>query len=430
MALLIGCAILFIVCWLVSLGTELPRLTLFGVMLLALAEAIALASNGTGFTVLRRMAERFGNGEANSVQLEVHNLFPFVAHAEIIEEFPQQLQVRNNSFVRKLKGRQQQVITYHITPSERGDYAFGNTVIMACSALGLLRRRIVSGEATSVQVFPNFIQMRKYQLLAHTAQQAEAGSRKVRKLGSSLEFEQIKEYVTGDDIRQINWKATARRNQLMVNHYMDERSQQVYCIIDKGRLMKMPFEGLTLLDYAINASLVLANVCLTRQDRFGLITFSHKPGTVLAADRKPVQLEYVLQNLYHQQTDFLESDFERLFLQVRMYVKNRALLMLFTNFESLSGMKRQLPFLKQLAKYHLLMVIFFENSELTELGAKPVSEMEGIYAKTIAEKFVFEKKMIVRELQRNGILAVLSTPKNLTINAVNKYLEIKNKQAL
>jgi uncharacterized protein (DUF58 family) len=405
-------------------------MVLLALVVFVVAEAVALSTNGIGFTALRHMAERFGNGEPNSVRLEIQNLFLFTTHAEITEEFPEQLQVRTNSFACKLTGKQQQVISYYITPAERGDYTFGNTIIMVCSLLGLLRRRIVAGEPTVVQVFPNFIQMRKYQLLAHTAQQAEVGSRKVRKLGSSLEFEQIKEYVTGDDIRQINWKATARRNQLMVNHYMDERSQQVYCIIDKGRLMKMPFGGLTLLDYAINASLVLANVCLSRQDRFGLITFSNKPGTVLAADKKPVQLEYVMQNLYRQQTDFLESDFERLFLQVRTHVKNRALLMLFTNFESLSGMKRQLSYLKQLAKYHLLMVIFFENSELTDLSTSPANDIENIYTKTIAEKFVFEKKLIVRELQRNGILAVLSTPINLTINAVNKYLEIKNKQAL
>src|SRR5204863_4089375 len=128
------------------------------------------------------------------------------------------------------------------------------------------------------------------------------------KIGHSMEFEQIKEYVSGDDIRTINWKATARKSSIMVNNYSDEKSQQVYCIIDKGRLMKMPFNNLSLLDYAINSALVLSNVCLQKQDRVGLITFSNKMGTLLAADRKPVQMANILQLLYNQETDFLESD--------------------------------------------------------------------------------------------------------------------------
>jgi len=216
----------------------------------------------------------------------------------------------------------------------------------------------------------------------------------------------------------------------MVNHFVDERSQQVFVLIDKGRLMKMPFKQLTLLDYAINTTLVLCNVCLHRQDKFGLLTFSHKPGSVVPAQRNAVQLSHVLEALYKQETDFLESDFEKLYLQIRTYIKHRSLLILFTQFESMGGMKRQLPYLKQMAKHHLLMVVFFENTELTQLANDPVSDLEGIYNKTIAEKFVHEKKMIVRELQQNGILAVLSAPEKLTIQSVNKYLELKSKQAI
>jgi uncharacterized protein (DUF58 family) len=272
--------------------------------------------------------------------------------------------------------------------------------------------------------------MRKYALLAQSNRQSENGSRQLRKIGHSLEFEQIKEYIPGDDIRSINWKATARKNNLMVNHFIDEKSQQVYVAIDKGRLMKMPFNGLTLLDYAINATLVLCNVCLHRQDKFGLLTYANKPGTVVAAQKNAIQLGLVLESLYKQTTGFLESDLEKLYLQVRTYVKQRGLLVLFTQFESMGGMKRQLPYLKQLAKHHLLMVVFFENTELVELANKTTHDLEGIYTRTIAEKFVHEKKMIVKELQQHGILAILCAPEKLTIQTVNKYLELKSKQAI
>jgi uncharacterized protein (DUF58 family) len=281
-----------------------------------------------------------------------------------------------------------------------------------------------------VPVYPSFMQLRKFQLLSQTTIQTEHGSKRMRKIGHSMEFEQIKEYVSGDDIRTINWKATARRQSMMVNNFSDEKSQQVYCIIDKGRLMKMPFGDLSLLDYAINSSLVLSNVCLQKQDRVGLITFANKMGTMLAADRKPIQKANILQLLYNEETAFLESDYEMLYLQLRSRVKQRSLLVLFTNFESMSGLKRQLPYLRSIAKHHLLLLVFFENTSLATVAAGTAATIEEVYAKTIAEKFAYEKRLIVKELQKYGILSILTAPEKLTVNAINKYLELKARQAM
>ena len=389
-----------------------------------------LFTNRRGILGLRVLPERFSNGDNNPILLKLRSFFPFHVTLQIIEELPEQFEIRNNTFDAKLAPYGSFELSYFIKPLERGNYQFGFSQLFITTKLGLVWRRMATAGHSEVKVYPSFVQMRKYALIAQSAQQAEAGNRQLRKIGHSLEFEQIKEYVTGDDIRSLNWKATARKGALMVNHFVDERSQQVYVLLDKGRLMKMPFKELTLLDYAINSTLVLCNVCLHRQDRFGLISFSHKPGSVLMAQRNPVQLNHVLESLYKQETDFLESDFEKLYLQVRMYIKHRSLLVLFTQFESMGGMKRQLPYLKQMSKHHLLMVVFFENTELAELATEPVNDMEGIYTKTIAEKFVFEKKMIVKELQQHGILAVLTSPEKLTIQAVNKYLELKSKQAI
>src|SRR5207344_1411119 len=140
------------------------------------------------------------------------------------------------------------------------EYHFGRIILYISSLLGLIKRRYNIEAEEMVPVYPSFLQMRKYELLSQTSIQTEHGNKRMRKIGHSMEFEQIKEYVRGDDIRSVNWKATARKGSLMVNNYTDERSQQVYCVIDKSRLMKMPFGGLTLLDYAINSTLVLANV--------------------------------------------------------------------------------------------------------------------------------------------------------------------------
>ena len=216
----------------------------------------------------------------------------------------------------------------------------------------------------------------------------------------------------------------------MVNNYTDERSQQIYCLINKGRVMKMPFGGMTLMDYAINASLVLSNVALVRQDKAGLVTFAENLDAFILADKKTTQMNLLLETLYRQQTRFLESDFEKLFSVIRNRVTNRSLLILFTNFESLESLQREMPALKKMARYHLLLVVFFENTELKSLRESKAVKMEDIYIRTIAEKFAFEKRLMVKELHKNGIQSILTTPENLTVNTVNKYLELKTRMSI
>jgi uncharacterized protein (DUF58 family) len=169
---------------------------------------------------------------------------------------------------------------------------------------------------------------------------------------------------------------------------------------------------------------------LYRQDRFGLLTFANKLGSFLPADRNRGQLENVLKALYNQQTAFLESDYEMLYTSIRGLIKQRSLLLLFTNFESLSGLQRQLPYLKQIAKYHLLVVVFFENTEFKKLVSTRAQDIEAVYMHTVAEKFIHEKKIIIKELQKHGILSILTPPENLTVNTLNKYLELKARQAI
>ena len=377
----------------------------------------------------RRVADRLSNGEINNVSILITNQMPFILTVQVIDEVPFQMQERNLSVRKKLVPKKTIEIKYTLTPFERGNYEFGNIIIFFQSQLGFLQKRETIKAGESVKVYPSFINLGKYQLMAQTTS-SEQGSKRMRKIGQSMEFEQIKDYVGGDDIRTINWKATARKGTLMVNNYTDEKSQQVYCIIDKGRLMKMPFYGLSLLDYAINATLALTNICLQKQDKIGLISFSNKMGSVIAADRKPVQRENIMQVLYKENTAFLESDYEMLYMQIRNKIKQRSLLILFTNFESLNGLQRQMSYLRSIAKHHLLLVVFFENTELTKLSLAKAETIEDIYVKTIADKLAFEKRLVVKELLKYGIFSILSAPQNLTVNTINKYLELKAKQVL
>jgi len=423
------CIVLFIISFYYPPLFIVPKTGWYLILALTGIDYLFLFILGRDPQAKRLMAERFSNSDENKITLQVTNNMPFDVDMEIIDELPVQFQNRNWQINSPFKTKQQKHIYYTVRPVERGEYYFGNIILYLKSKLGLIMRRDTVEADTMVQVYPSFMQLRKYELLSKTTIQTEHGSKRLRKMGHSMEFEQIKEYVRGDDIRTINWKATARKAGMMVNNYSDEKSQQVYCIIDKGRLMKMPFNRLSLLDYAINSTLVLSNVCLQKQDKVGLITFASKMGNLLAADRKPIQKANILQQLYNQETAYLESDYEMLYLQLRSRVKQRSLLILFTNFESLSGLKRQLPYLRSIAKYHLLLVVFFENTELTQLAGTTATDLEQVYVKTIAEKFAYEKRLIVKELLKHGILSILSSPEQLTVNAINKYLELKARQA-
>ncbi|RYY30148.1 MAG: DUF58 domain-containing protein [Chitinophagaceae bacterium] len=379
----------------------------------------------------RLIPERFSNGDKNAVHIHLSSTFPFRTKLKIIDELPVQFQRRDFLITSSLDGNAETTLQYELRPVERGEYEFGQTHVFVKSPLGLVVRRFSKDEQQVVKVMPSFKDLRQFELLAYSNNLAEAGSRRIRKIGHSLEFEQIKEYVTGDDIRSINWKATARKGgNLMVNNYTDERSQQVYCLIDMGRVMKMPFEEMALLDYAINATLILSRVALIKQDKAGVLTFSDQINQFLPADRKSGQMATIMETLYNQSTKFGETDFEKVLIHMRTRITSRSLVILFTNFESLSGLERQLPYLRSISKNHLVLVVFFENTELKQITETEVTDVEGLYIRTIAEKFALEKRQMVKELQQHGIFTILTPPEKLTINTVNKYLELKARQAI
>ena len=392
-------------------------------------------NNREPFFARRDVPDRLSNGDENSLTIYLENRYAFRVDTEVIDEIPFQFQRRDVLFRARLNPAETRAIRYELRPTRRGEYSFGAVNVFVLSPLGLLKRRFQFEPGKTVAVYPSFLQMRQYELLATTNRLNKVGVKRIRRLGHSMEFEQVRPYTTGDDVRTVNWKATARRTgaaaadprgvSLQINAYQDERSQPVYCLIDKGRVMQSPFGGLTLLDYAINASLVLSNIALLKQDRAGILTFSDHVGQLLPADRRSGHLLKILELLYRQKTRFGETDYETLYASVRTHIRQRSLLLLFTNFETVSALHRQLPYLRRLATDHLLLVIFFENTELRSLLNQPATDTERIYLKTIGEKFAFEKKQIVKELTKYGIQTILTAPQNLTANTVNKYLELK-----
>lgn len=383
-----------------------------------------------GIIAQRIVAPKLSNGSNNKISLFIESFFPFTIRCFIVDEVPHQFQVRDINFKTTVETLQTTHLQYTLRPTERGIYNFGAINIYVYGRLGLVLRKFIFDADKNVPVYPSIIEMQRYNLLSFASMQDTFGFKKIRKIGQSSEFEQIKEYVKGDNFKSINWKATARRNELMVNQFVNEKSQQIYSIIDMGRMMKSPFNKLTLLDYAVNASLALSNVALNKNDKAGLITFSYHLDTFIKASEQSGQLRKILESLYHQTTDYLDSNFNLLYSNLRRKVTKRSLVILYTNFNSLISLKRQLNYLRLINKRHLLVVVFFKNTELQQLTQNPVTDTQSVYVKTIAEKLIYEKQLIAKELKKFGIYSVLTAPENLTLNTINKYLELKSRNLI
>jgi len=421
-----GIAVLFVFGFIFPSFFGIAQLILLGYVILVLLDILLLFKDRKGINGERILPEKFSNSDPNPVTLNLKNNYNIDVDIDIVDELPEQFQKRDFSLFQKLKSGEKTSLQYDIIPHERGEYHFGALHLFVTSKLGLAMRRFSFESDQMVKTYPSFLQLKKFELISFNSSNLEFGIKKIRKIGNSFEFEQIKDYVQGDNIKDINWKATAKRNQLMVNQFQDEKSQQVYSIIDKGRVMKMPFEELSLLDYAINASLVISSVVLRKSDKAGIFSFSRKPENFVVAERRNSQMNLILESLYNVNTNYDESDFGNLYSIVKRKITHRSLLLLYTNFESIDAVHRQMNYLRAINKSHLLVVIFFKNTELEEMRTASASTTQEIFDKTIAEKFNYEKKLIVAELNKYGIQTILTK----TIDTINKYLEIKAKGLL
>jgi uncharacterized protein (DUF58 family) len=420
LALVICLAVGFV--WPVFFFIGQGALALF--LAILLVEILILFPLQNPIVAKRSVMPQLSLGDENKIVIQLQHRYKFPVALTVYDNPPYQLQLRDLHFKVLLPPGKIANWTYSVRPTERGSYKFSDIFVYVSALTQFIQRKVVVRERADVATYPSILQMKKYELKVF-AKTAVTGIKKIRRLGHNNEFEQIKNYVQGDDIRTVNWKATSRRNELMVNQYQDERAQHVYSVIDKSRSMRMPFDDLTLLDYAINSTLAFSNICLRKGDKVGLMTYSDKLGTKIAAERNTNQLTRIIELLYRQKTRFLEANFEILYHGIRNHIKGRSLIMLYTNIESEYSLKRILPLLKKINQLHVLVVVFFENTEIEKTAEMEPKHVRDIYLKTFAEKYKMDKKKIALELRKHAIQTVLTTPEKLSIDTINKYLELK-----
>jgi uncharacterized protein (DUF58 family) len=401
--------------------------TLFG---LTCIDAVLVFASRKPLEISRKWNERFNLGESNKVVITVSSNANQPINFKLYEGFPVEMQERTRFFAGLVLPGGTKTFEYSFQPKRRGVFEFGDIEVQIRSVFFLVSRRISYDRKGEFHVYPSVLQMKKYELLVFHQQKVSSGIKKIRRLGNNSEFEQIKNYVQGDEIRTVNWKATSRRNELMVNQYQEEKSQSVYCVIDKSRNMQMDFEGLSFLDHSINSALVLSNIAIKKGDKAGLITYSDKLGSILPAERSAGQMRRLIESLYNQRTRFKEANYELLYQTIRRSVRSRSMITLFTNFESEFTLKRALPVLRQINQKHVLVVILFENKDLQEFAHGNAESMLDIYQATVAERMISYKSRMAQTLRQNGIHTILTLPEELSVNTINKYLELKAKGAI
>ncbi len=374
--------------------------------------------------------QKLNLGDPNEVRISLQNKTKIALYIQLFEGYPEEMQWRKKPIQKWISAGQSYDDHYTFTPKKRGDFTFRVAVLKVRSLLHLWERNFEVSSPASFQVYPSVLQMKKYALTVFDHQKLNQGIKKIRKIGNNQEFEQIKNYTQGDEIRKINWKATSRKNELMVNQFQEEKSQNIYFLLEKGRTMQQESNELSMLDYAINSTLALGNITLKSGDKTGVITFSDKIGQTLPAEKRSGQLKRIMDLLYHQKTLFKEPNYDLLYQHLHRTIKTRSMLVLYSNFETLSAMRRVLPVLRLLNQKHVLIVTLFEHEELYRIAHRLPENNQDIYQSIIAENQLKTKEQIKNELVKNGIRTILVKPNQLTLATINQYLEVKAKGLL
>lgn len=358
----------------------------------------------------------------NTIRLEVTNEGPQVT-LELFDHPPEDCALKHMPRQIVIPRDERIAMTYELRPSVRGERSFGRCEALVHGRMGLLRRRHWLGEAETVRVYPNVQQVARFALLALADKLGSLGIVRKRRRGEGLEFEQLREYRSGDLIRQIDWKATARHRKLISREYEDERNQQILFLLDCGRRMRAVDDGVAHFEHVLNAVLLLGHVAIRQGDSVGLMTFSGEERW-LPPVKGPAGMSAILNRVYDLQTSTQPADYREAAQRLMTRQRRRAMVILVSNLrdEDSSELRTALAILR---RRHLVLVASLKE---TAIAAKAASSVEGFReAVTVAaaNRYLAERAQSHEALRKGGITLVDAAPKDLPVHLVNAYLELK-----
>jgi uncharacterized protein (DUF58 family) len=400
-------------------------LVYFLVVLALLIADVLLTPSPQQLEVERIHDNRLSLGADNLITVLLANRSPRRVHFTLRDEYPHQLPSDALFIQDELAPYDIYEARYHVHPLQRGDYQFGDINLRYHSLMRMFIRQARYPAAAEVKVYPNVLEVRKYDLLARKGMLYELGLRYARVFGMGTEFERLREYNTDDEFRRINWKATARHGKPIAAEYETERSQYIVNVIDTGRLMRPPVGNLAKLDYVINTALLLTYVSLLKGDHVGLLTFADDVGTYLTPRRQRGQFYTMLEALYNVQFQPVEADYARALSYLSLKNKRRSLVVVFTDLVTLDAASPLIAHMARLAQRHLPLCVTISDPNITNLAAQPVRSSDALYQRAVAEMLLNERQVVLDTLNRSGVMTLDVPADKLTVSVINTYLELK-----
>lgn len=437
---------------LLALGTvqALMVYVAMGYLLLVVAMVFAdrfLTPDSKKFTLTRQNDARLSLGAENRVVVRVENHSSRTVRAIARDEYPPQFRAdrilldasalvvnpQAAAVPFRIRPRENIELAYHVNPPRRGDYTFGNLNLRWWGLLGLQIHQARFPATEAVKVYPNLLDIRKYELQARKGMLQEIGLRQARMLGSGTEFERLREYQLDDEFRKIDWKATARRGKPVTREFETEKSQTVMCLLDAGRLMRAPVNdaanqsghALAKIDYAVNAVLMLSYVAGLRGDRVGLLTFADEVTGYLAPRGGRGQFHKMLAMLYAVESQTVESDFVRAFAYLGAKHKKRSLVVIFSDIATGMAADTLVNQIAPMSPRHLPLLVAISDPTVVQLARQLPRDSVAVYERAVAEQLVDERALVLEKLRQRGVLTLDVPANQLTVAVVNKYLELK-----
>jgi uncharacterized protein (DUF58 family) len=421
----------------------LVALTIAGLALLGALVDFVLAGDGRRVHLQRRLAtDKLSLGAWNPVTLHIDNPTARAQHVQVRDQPPLNfaLDQPRPVFASSVGVRSATTLMYHVRPPRRGDAAFDDLYLRVDGPLGLVRRTFRQRNSGQlVRVYPDLRELRRYDLLVRRGLEAQPSGRPVRIAGASTEFERVREYVPDDEFRRINWKATARRGQPMVNQFEAERSQNLVILLDAGRSMAALADppaadeddethaGLTKLDRALNAALLLAYVASQRGDRVALLAYSDDVRGFVPPQRGRRALLSTVQALYNLRAEAVEPDHARAFDFLARRNLRRSLVVLFTDLadrESSSALAAQVL---GAARQHLVVTVTLADPNLRRPAVRRPTDGHSLYEKMVAQQLLDDRATVLAKLASHGVHTVDTDADSLNPRLIGTYLELKQR---
>jgi uncharacterized protein (DUF58 family) len=404
----------------------------YDIALIALAIVDARRSQlPKGVRMTREFSGRFAVGAETNVSINVQNAQAHAISLVIKDEYPPQMRLSGlRGSPMRVDGQTSAALVYGLTPPKRGRFEFGQIAVRFLSRLNLVWCETRVGEAVAVKVYPNMRRAREAELKALGARSLVASHRKTSWRGEGREFESLRDYVRGDELRHISWSATARRGKLTTRQYQIERDQTILIAIDGGRLMTARIEQETKLDSAVHAALALMSAAARAGDNAGLLVFGRKIKSFLPPGRGHEHMDAALEALYAVEPEMIEPSYSRAFEFIAANSKRRSLVILLTDLVDEEGSKELLTSLRLLRPRHLPLVVTIADRDLRAVVSSAPTNVRELFTQSVAEEIMYLREAALRLVESQGGLALDVTAAALAPALLEKYLQVKERGLL